>query len=130
MGRQPYFGKAELTFGFWTTLLSQPYHQMLWVQHRAQLVRGVFPHLPRVPNNRHFIHQRYNNLRILRNRVMHHEPVWNRPNLLGEWRDTIEATGWISPVTRDSVLLIDHFSDTFHHGQSRIERVLSQRFAI
>lgn len=131
-GRHPTSGQivAELTFGFWTTLLSQPYHQNLWVQQRAALIRAVFPHLPPVPNNRHFIHLRYNNLRILRNRVMHHEPIWSRHNLLQEWQHTIEAIGWISPVTRESVLLIDHFDDTFLNGQSRIETALRQRFTI
>ncbi len=68
---------AELTFGFWTTLLSQPYHQTLWAPGKSALIKNVFPHLPKTPSNRHFFHQRYNDLRMLRNRVMHHEPIWH-----------------------------------------------------
>ncbi len=66
---------AELTFGFWTTLLSQPYHQRVWAPDRTALIRAVFPHLPPVPNNRQAVHQRYNDLRFMRNRIMHHEPI-------------------------------------------------------
>lgn len=121
---------AELTFGFWTTLLSQPYHQTLWAPRKSALVKTVFPHLPRIPNNRHFIHQRYNDLRMLRNRVMHHEPIWHRPGLHDEWIGMVEAIGWISPDTRDSILLIDHFDATFRQGQARIEAALRQRFNI
>lgn len=76
-GKHPTSGQivAQLTFGFWTTLLSQPYNQSLWAPQRSALFRAVFPHFPPVPNNRHFGHQRYNDLRLLRNRVMHHEPI-------------------------------------------------------
>jgi len=119
---------AELTFGFWTTIMSQPYHQTLWAPRKSALIKTVFPHLPKIPNNRHFIHQRYNDLRMLRNRVMHHEPIWYRQNLYQEWEGIIEAIGWISPVTRDGTLLIDHFDDTFRNGKARIEADLRQRF--
>lgn len=121
---------AELTFGFWTTLLSQPYHQTLWVPDKTALVKAVFPHLPPTPSNRHFVHQRYNDLRILRNRVMHHEPIWHRPRLYQEWEEMIEAIGWISPTTRDSILLLDHFTDTYRNGRLRIETELQARFGI
>lgn len=63
---------AELTFGFWTTLLSQPYHQGLWAPTGTRFVKTAFPYLPPTPSNRHFVHQRYNAPRLLRNRVMHH----------------------------------------------------------
>lgn len=118
---------AELTFGFWTTLLSQPYHQALWALNRTAMVRQVFPHLPPTPSNRHFVHQRFNDIRILRNRIMHHEPIWYRPRLHDEWKEMIEAIGWISPVMRDSVLILDHFEDTLASGRARIETHLRMR---
>lgn len=121
---------AELTFGFWTTLLSQPYHQGLWAPNKTALVKTVLPHLPPTPSNRHFVHQRYNNLRILRNRVMHHEPIWYRPRLQQEWEEMIEAIGWINPTIRDSVLILDHFDDTYRNGKDRIEMELHQRFGL
>ncbi len=42
----------------------------------------------------------------------------------------IEAIGWISPTTRDSILLIDHFDDTFRYGKARIEADLRLRFKL
>lgn len=129
-GQRPKSGQivAQLTFGFWTTLLSQPYHQSLWTPHKSALLRAVFPYLPRIPNNRQFVHQRYNNLRLLRNRVMHHEPILYRQNLFQEWEGMMESIGWISPTTRDSVLAIDHFDDSFHNCKARSEAALRQRF--
>lgn len=121
-GRQRTSGQvvAELTFGFWTTLLSQPYHQTLWAPNHTSLVKDVFPNLPPVPNNRHYVHQRYNELRKLRNRVFHHERIWERPRLAIEHREMIEAIAWVSPAVRDNVILIDHFPDTYQHGRSTI----------
>ena len=121
---------AELTFGFWTTLLSQPYHQNLWAPNKTALVKSVFPHLPPTPSNRHFVHQRYNDLRILRNRVMHHEPIWYRPQLSQEWAEIIEAIGWVNPTVRDSILILDHFTDTYTNGKARIDADLRQRFGL
>lgn len=131
-GKHPSSGQivAELTFGFWTTLLSQPYHQRLWGPHKTALVKAVFPFLPPTPSNRHFVHQRYNELRLLRNRVMHHEPIWRRPRLLEEWRDMIECVGWFSPTAKEGILLLDHFEDTYLHGRGRIEGKLRQRLGV
>lgn len=129
-GQHPTSGQivVQLPFGFWTTLLSQPYNQSLWAPQKSALFKAVFTHLPPVPNNRHFVHQRYNTLRLLRNRVMHHEPILFRHDLYKEWDGMIEAIGWINPTIRDSVLVIDRFDATFRHGKARIEAALRQRF--
>lgn len=119
---------AELPFGFWTTLLSQPYHQVLWAPEKTALVKTVFPNLPPTPSNRHYGHQRYNELRLLRNRVMHHEPVWYRTNLYQQWEEMIDAIGWIRLGVRESALVLDHFDDTYRNGKARIEGELRLRF--
>lgn len=53
---------------------------------------------------------------------------YNRQHLYQEWEKMIEAIGWISPTTRDSVLAIDHFDDTYHNGKARIDAALRLRF--
>lgn len=130
--RQPTAGQvvAELNFGFWTTILSQPYHQELWTPQHGALMKAVFPHLPPIPNNRHYVHQHFNEARKLRNRVFHHEPVWHRPTLRQDHAGMIRAIGWISPTVRESVALIDHFPDTFLHGWGRINTGLQHHFGI
>lgn len=130
---------AELGFGFWTTLLSDPYHSSFWMPQRAKLLKAAFPHMTNATRVRGDIHRRYDTQRYLRNRVFHFEPVWNGVpvqiqqtttilNVRDMHGEAIEAIGWISPTTRDSVLLIDHFDDTYSNGKARIDADLRQRF--
>lgn len=62
---------AELPFGYWVTLFSNKYDQSVWRMGLA----GLFPkHLrQRAP-----IHENLDRLRTLRNRIAHHEPIFQR----------------------------------------------------
>jgi hypothetical protein len=128
---------AELTFGFWTTLLSKPYHQTLWAPNHAALVKSVFPNLPPTPSNRHYIHQRYNNLRFLRNRIMHHEPIWDgvklpqrpRAALSDLHRELRETIGWISSSAQLGFDQVDRFTAVLNDRQ-QLESDLKSRFSI
>ncbi len=130
---------AELHFGFWTTLLSDPYHSPFWMPERAQMLKKAFPHMTNATRIRGDIHRRYDILRYLRNRVFHFEPVWNGVpvplqqtvsihNVEDMYADVLEAIGWISPAVRDSVMLLDHFDDTRYSGKAHIEKALRERF--
>lgn len=130
---------AELSFGFWTTLLSDPYHSSFWMPRRARLLKAAFPNMTNASRVRGDIHRHYDTQRYLRNRVFYFEPVWDGVPVQAQQTTTIlnvrdmhagaiEAIGWISPTTRDSVLLIDHFDDSYHNGKARIEADLRQRF--
>jgi len=128
---------AEFNFGFWTTLLSQPYHQTLWAPNRAALLHAVFPHLPPTPNGRHVVHRRYNGLRLLRNRAMHYEPTWLGVTLdqrgvvsLADLRtEILEAIGWVSPRVRDGVAATDRFPSVWT-GKTSFEADLRTRLGI
>ena len=67
---------AELTFGFWVDLLKNANHMRLWV---GQKLYTAFPNGPR---DRKFIHERLKAVRLLRNRISHHEPVLTSSNNL------------------------------------------------
>ena len=118
---------AELRFWFWISLLSQPYHHVLWAPQQFALIDIVFPGVSRSYRNRRRIHQRYNDIRGLRNRVFHYEPIWHRPRLLAEYREIIEAIGWISPTMRDTVALVDRFDDVYARGRQQIEVLLRRQ---
>ncbi|SNS78085.1 hypothetical protein SAMN05216276_101618 [Streptosporangium subroseum] len=62
---------AELSFGFWVSLLSRSYDRYLWVPvlHRA------FPHYS---GRREGLRDNLQAMVLLRNRVMHHEPIHHR----------------------------------------------------
>lgn len=83
---------AELNFGFWRYVLAGHYELSLWrpSMHRA------FPGQPR----RRGIHERLARLHQLRNRIGHHEPIYDRP--LASLHNTLmEIATWISPETAD-----------------------------
>ena len=82
---------AELNFGFWRFLLSNQYDTTLWryTLHRA------FPGQVR----RRSVHEAVDMLRLTRNRLAHHEAMFNRP--IEDIQTTAsELAGWICPVTR------------------------------
>lgn len=128
---------AELSFGFWVSLLTQPYHQSLWAPDRARLLKAVFPNLPAVPNARRFVHRRFNTIRVLRNRVMHHEPVWNgirwdhrQHEIVDIHLDIIDAIGWISLTLRDAMGVTDRFPDVHANARARIESNLLEHLGV
>lgn len=119
---------AELSLGFWVTLISDPYQQRLWQPNRYALLSSVFPNAS--GKSRQEIHRRYNSIRKnLRNRVSHHEAIWDRPALEQEHTDTIEAIAWINPELANAIQAIDRFPAAYA-GRDRIESELRKTFGI
>jgi hypothetical protein len=81
---------AQLTFGFWISLLSSTYHRTLWVP----TLHRVFP---RAARRRHTLHQDFANVLVLRNRIMHHEPIHHR-HLQADHETVYRLLGYLSPV--------------------------------
>jgi len=81
---------AELSFGFWTGLLANRYHQRLWVP----ILQHAFPHMV---GTRRDLHRDLERLRRLRNRTAHHEPVFAR-NLADDHVKTLLVLNMISPA--------------------------------
>lgn len=64
---------AELSFGFWVTILGPKYETPLW----RPVLRHAFPHRP-PRQERKEVQGALNAVRRLRNRVAHHEPILHR----------------------------------------------------
>ena len=84
---------AELTFGFWTALFGRT-NAVLW----GQDLRKIFA--PEVPLRRKHIARRLNDIRNLRNRIAHHEPIIQL-DLRTAHAEARELIGWISAETLD-----------------------------
>ncbi len=108
---------AELTFGFWITLLDRRYERVLW----PRLLRSAFPHMPAAIRQRQTLSKRFDDIRKLRNRVFHHEPILNRPNLIQEHAAIIDAIGWISPAMKEMTKAIDRFPAV--HTKAHFEQI-------
>lgn len=109
---------AELTFGFWTSLLSRKYLKV-WTTDSYAPYRAAFPHAGYVPFDQ--MGKRFNEIRSLRNRVAHHEPILFRPAIAAEHQGVYEAIGWISPVIASATLASDSFQRVFE-SRAEVER--------
>ena len=121
---------SELSFGFWVALLSTPYDARFWRPQHARFLKASFPGIPRNQRQRPTIYKRYNQLRQLRNRVFHHETIWNRVTLSSDYRKLCEAIGWISPEMADACALVDRFDHVRQQGYAEIEIMLKQHLGI
>lgn len=100
---------AALSFGFWVSLLGRgggridarkaDYDRTLW----RPALRQAFSHCT-TPLARKQAHKPLLQLRELRNRIAHHEPIFARC-LIEDHQRILEVTGWISPSVRT---WIDH----------------------
>lgn len=84
---------AELTLGFWTTLLDLRYEYVLW----PRLLKSAFPRMNRTLRTRVVLSSRFNRIRTLRNRVFHHEPIWHWRDLGQQHQELVEAIEWLNP---------------------------------
>jgi hypothetical protein len=101
---------AELNLGFWTSLFNAYYEQKgasdprLW----PRLLLAVVPRMPRRQRTRRNLVRYLNDIRALRNRVFHHEPIWNLPaSCRGTRKSWISSAGSIRYVVRCSGSLLD-----------------------
>jgi hypothetical protein len=120
---------AELNFGFWHSMFNRPYETGLWHAHGAALLVDVFPHLPRTLRTRQSVWNRCDQIRRLRNRVFHYEPIWARPNLAGEHQHVLESLGWINGEMRDTIEMCDRFNDTLRAGRQPVKDRIMDRLS-
>jgi hypothetical protein len=84
---------AELAFGFWSSLFNGSFQSVLWKD-----LRLVFPRCPKRQRQRHAIASALNQIRNLRNRIFHHEPLLClAPSLLTLHTRGTELIGWFDP---------------------------------
>lgn len=107
---------ADLSLGFWTGLLDRRYEPGLW----PRFLKQAFPFMLARDRTRDNLSKRFEAIRLLRNRVFHHEPVWRRSNLEMAHSRIVEALGWISPPMAQAVAGIDRFSAVYHQGEVHI----------
>jgi hypothetical protein len=96
---------AELTLGFWVQLTAGKYEKALWVKY----LHRVFP----LKLSRRVLFRRVDDIRYLRNRIAHHEPVAAR-DLRQDYAGIIEAIQWISPTVSEWVEMTNCFHERFN----------------
>lgn len=87
----------ELKFVFWQKMFTGRHDTRIWNPH----IRAVLPYLDpvmTVQQLRKVIHDELEQLRGLRNRIAHHEPIFSR-NLASDFQKTKELIGFRCPHT-------------------------------
>jgi len=118
---------AELSFGFWTGLLGNRYHGRFW----GPGWKTLFPHqnladpgVGLTPVFEKTVNAKLREIRFLRNRVFHHEPIWTDARLGAKYQDIRLLIGWICPeVLRWSdESHMDRFPDVFQRVTGQWKR--------
>jgi hypothetical protein len=105
---------AELTLGFWVSLLNSKYEKLLWKD-----LRRAFPYMPKAERQRKNVSAPLNAFRAFRNRVFHHEPIcWNMKVIREIHREMMTVMTWIN---RDIPAWIESF-DRFEAVADSIEK--------
>lgn len=82
----------ELKFVFWQKMFTGRFDQRLWIPHLLH----IFPNLPAqktIPQHRKGIYNDLDQLRSLRNRIAHHEPIFSR-NLQNDYQKIVELVSY------------------------------------
>lgn len=83
---------AELTLGFWVSLLNSEYERILWKD-----LRRAFPFMPKSERQRKNISAPLNRFRSFRNRVFHHESIcWNLRHVEKIHEEMVKVMGWMN----------------------------------
>ncbi len=80
---------AELNLGFWLGLITRRYETALWIPH----LRHAFPNCPKEVR-RQQVYDQVNKVRWLRNRIAHHEPIFER-NLVDDYNAILTLVDWM-----------------------------------
>jgi hypothetical protein len=113
---------SRLTFGFWAALVGPSYEKKLWVPYLHRAFPNAIQHVPlstgelkavKIP--RHRIAERVESIKILRNRIAHHEAILD---LATEetYSRILEAIDWICPTTATWVTQTNCFPERFRRA--------------
>ncbi len=95
---------SNLPFGFWVSLCRNPYEHGrrggpgLW----PSALKYAFPFRPKDHQTLSAVRQRLDEIREFRNRVFHHEPIWNR-DVSRYHRRLVEVIGWMNQGVAEAV---------------------------
>ena len=121
---------SQLTFDFWVTILSRNYDARLWRGQNAAPLKNAFTRIPKRLRQRQPIHQRYNEIRELRNRAFHHDPLFDDPLLRQRHGRVKQGLRWLNPRMVDLIEWYDRFPDVYHNGRATVEAKLRGELGI
>jgi hypothetical protein len=103
---------AGLSLGFWVFLFSRHYDFIFWRKNLA----STFPNLPKKECRRSLIQEKLLRIWHLRNRVSHHEPIWNNLNLRQDHDTILWLIASLSQEMQPLIQRVDRFQGIYDRG--------------
>ena len=97
---------SELTFGFWTSLLTPRYSQSSF---QSKIIKACFKSVPPAQRNIKYLQIRFDKIRILRNRVSHHERIIHWKDLDIQHNELLESIKWLDNASYELACSCDKF---------------------
>jgi hypothetical protein len=97
---------AELSFGFWVSLLSRRYDRHFWVP-------ALHKSFPGYHGDRESLRDNLQAILLLRNRIMHHEPIHHR-HLAADHEKIYRLLGYVEPQAAAWLRNFDRVSEVLN----------------
>lgn len=105
---------AELSFGFWTSLLDSRYDRM-W----HKIIADVFPNMPRQIRIRGEASRLMHTVRRLRNAALHHHSIWHWSDLEHQHKQMRVLIGYVCASIEKMAIQVDRFPEIYRSGPGR-----------
>ena len=88
---------SELNLGFWIGLFKNSYNPVIW--DKPNIFSDIFPHYPKgIMNPKKHISPKIRKIHELRNKISHHEPIFDEPSGIDNcYHDLEQIILWLSP---------------------------------
>lgn len=101
---------AELSFGFWVNLFKSDYHILVWHQ-KQKPMKDVFRQDPKISPKQAY--RTLDQIRTLRNRIAHHEPIWNKASLYEDYQSILSLLSALDGSLKDMAGKLDRFPEVW-----------------
>lgn len=115
---------SELTLGFWISLITRKKYQQTVFN---KCIKDIFPYaLATERNFKELAPQLPINILYLRNRVFHHEPIWQRTYHVSSKHQYIyKILNWMSPDVLEWLKTQDDFLQVYHQVADELEDLMN-----
>ena len=101
---------AELSLGFWTSFVSKKFSQY---PYQGYMLKNAFPNCPKYMRTAKIMQKRFEDFRILRNRISHCERINHFQNLNTLHIELLESINWIESEVGNLATKMDNVQNSF-----------------
>jgi hypothetical protein len=109
---------AELNFGFWKALITDRCYQTRIFNCCA---RHIFKNAEKTERDVAVVRDIVPRINLFRNRVFHHEPIWNDRQIYSKYNDVYRLIKWICPNTGTWIKSSDRFEEVYQNAKEKLQ---------